>query len=71
MVKTPIPEALIAELKASHGLFLELPTKDELDEGLTLSQVAFRAGYKACIDYLSMCCELQRTSDNDITIEMG
>lgn len=64
MLKTPIADTLITELRQSFGPTLELPTEKDIKAGISLSELAFRAGFKACIDYLETCCELQKTANN-------
>lgn len=64
MITTLIPKSLVVELKQSYST--ELPTEDELKNGITLAQLAYKAGYKACVDYIEACHELQKT-DGRIT----
>lgn len=57
MITTLIPKSLIVELRSSFPT--ELPSEEEIKNGITLQHVAFRAGYKACVDYIEACHELQ------------
>ena len=67
MITTPISKSLIVELRESFRT--DLPTEAELIAGTTLQQLAYKAGYKACVDYIEACYKLQEKDDNLINIQ--
>lgn len=62
-----LSQKYIDDLRKKFMHEIRLPSKTEIDDGITLQQIAYKSGVKGVIDYLGQALQ---TQDNDDEIKI-